>query len=133
MRDAEQAKPKNIKKDVDKRNQKSYNIDSSKESNKRGGKMYKWEAVQNKLDRCEVATSTRAQELAELLMDLSEKLIDLDVSGNYEGIRALIEKANEDLDYAFGAYIEDDDARQEAEIEAANLSDAEEWEEVKGA
>ena len=95
--------------------------------------MYKWEATQKKIDRCEEATSSRVQELAELLMDLSEKMIDLDVSGNYEGIRAMIEKANEDLDYAVGAYIEDDDARQEAEIEAANLSDSEEWEEVKEA
>lgn len=95
--------------------------------------MYKWESVQNKLDRCEEATSIRTQELAELLMDLSERLIDLDVSGNYEGIRELVEKASEDLDYAVGAYIEDDDARQAAEIEAASLTDEEEWEEVKGA
>ena len=95
--------------------------------------MFKWEVAQKKLERCEEATSSRAQELAELLMDLSEKLIDLDVSGDYECIRAFVEKANEDLDYAVGAYIEDDDARQEAEIEAANLSDAEEWEEVKEA
>jgi hypothetical protein len=95
--------------------------------------MFRWEVAQNKIDRCEEATSNRTQELAELLMDLSEKLIDLDVSGDYEGIRAMIEKANEDLDYAVGAYIEDDDARQAAEIEAASLSDTEEWEEVKGA
>lgn len=95
--------------------------------------MYKWEAVQEKIERCEMATSTRTQELAELLMDLSEKLIDLDALGNYEGIRELVEKASEDLDYAVGAYIEDDDARQEAEIEADSLTDEEEWEEVKGA
>lgn len=88
--------------------------------------MYKWEAAQEKIERCELATSTRAQELAELLMDLN-------VSGRYEAVRALIEKANEDLDYAVGAYIEDDDARQAAEMEAASLTDAEEWEEVKGA
>ena len=95
--------------------------------------MYRWEATQNKKDRCEEATSNGVQELAELLMSLSEQLIDLDVSGNYEGIRELVEKASEDLDYAVGAYIEDDDARQAAEIEAASLSDAEEWEEVKEA
>ena len=93
--------------------------------------MYKWEAVQKKLERCEEATSSRTQELAELLMDLSEKLIDLDVSGDYEGIRELVEKANEDLDYTVGAYIEDDDARLAAEREAACLSYWEEWEEVK--
>lgn len=95
--------------------------------------MYKWEVIQKKIERCEEATSTRAQELAELLMDLSEQLMDMNVSGRYEAARVLVEKASEELDYAVGAYIEDDDARQAAEIEAANLSDAEEWEEVKGA
>lgn len=95
--------------------------------------MYKWEVAQNKIERCEEATSIRAQELAELLMDLSEQLMDMNVSGRYEAARALVEKASEDLDYAVGAYIEDDDARQAAEVEAANLSDTEEWEEVKGA
>jgi hypothetical protein len=95
--------------------------------------MYKWEVAQNKIERCEQATSTRAQELAELLMDLSEQLMDMNVSGRYEAARALVEKASEDLDYAVGAYIEDDDARQEAEMEAARLSDSEEWEEVKEA
>ena len=95
--------------------------------------MYRWEEAQNKIERCEEATSTRVQELSELFMSLSEQLIDLDVSGNYEGIRELVEKANEELDYTVGAYIEDDDARKEAEMEAARLSDSEEWEEVKEA
>ena len=95
--------------------------------------MYKWEATQKKVDRCEEATSSRVQELAELLMDLSEQLMDMNVSGRYEAARALVEKASEDLDYAVGAYIEDDDARKEAEMEAARLSDSEEWEEVKEA
>lgn len=92
--------------------------------------MYKWEALNEKVERTQGAMEERAEELSALLGSLSEELLDAYLSSDFGALRKLVERVREEVEYVADAFIEEDDARLEALQEKAEMTEDEEWEEV---
>lgn len=92
--------------------------------------MYKWEALDEKVERTQDAMEERAEELSALLGSLAEELLDTYLSSDFGALRKLVERVREEVEYAADAFIEEDDARLGALQEKAEMTEDEKWEEV---